>query len=61
MKNSDEYKDWENGNKEFNKEKAESCLAELLEIQSDADCDGSMNALSFGVDAYSEDCFEVYE
>lgn len=55
------YTDWEAGDKEFNKENAESCLTEISDVQDDADCDGSMNALSFMIDVYSEDCQEVYQ
>ncbi len=61
LKESDDYKDWETDTKEFNKENAKSCLAELTEVQSEAECDGTMDPLSFTVDVSSEDCFEVYQ
>ena len=57
---SKEYQEWEADTAEFKKEKAEACLAEIVEVQSEQECDGTMNPLSFSVDVYVDDCFEVY-
>ena len=58
---SDAYNDWENGSKDFNKENAELCLSEILDVQSDSDCDGDMDVFSFFFDIAAEECSEVYQ
>ena len=58
---SDVYNDWENGNKDFNKENAELCLSEILDVQNDSDCDGDMDVFSFFFDISAEECSKVYE
>ena len=60
-RSSDSFKDFEAGSKDFNKENAELCLSEVLEVQQDSDCDGEMDVFSFFGDIYTEECFNVYE
>ncbi len=60
IEDSADYDAWEEGDLEFNVDNADACIDEAAEIRNDSDC-GSMNALTFLVDASTEECGEVYE
>lgn len=60
-RNDSSYKAWEEGDKDFNKENAEECLAEIYNVQSDSDCTGSMNIFSFIFDITASECMQIYE
>ena len=55
------YDSYEEGDLVFNQEAANACLAEIIEVQSDSDCDGEMDGFSFAADISSEDCDNVYQ
>ena len=57
---SDDYEDYELGNKDFDSDAADLCISEVVEVQSDSDCDGSMNAWTFVSDIASDACSEIY-
>jgi hypothetical protein len=61
FRDSDEFKDFEKGDKEFNRESAQACLDEIEEVKDDPDCDGEMNPLVYLQDISSEDCDEIYQ
>ena len=58
---SDDYKDYSAGNLEFNKENADDCLSELVNVKEDSGCNGSMSVIDFALDAYAESCGDVYQ
>jgi hypothetical protein len=60
MSSSDVYEDYQLGNNDFNGESAQLCITEVVDVQSDSDCDGSMNAWTFLSDIADESCNEVY-
>ena len=60
MTSADDYEGWQLGNNDFNREAADLCIGEVVEVQSDSDCDGSMNAWTFVNDIASDACSEVY-
>ena len=55
-----QFEQFEEGDLVFDKENAETCLTEVVEIQNDSDCDGSMNFIAFGIDSYDESCANIY-
>ena len=61
VRSSDSFKDFESGSKDFNKENAEMCLSEVLDVQNDSDCNGNMDVFSFFVDIAAEACSSIYE
>jgi len=61
VRESDDFSDFTDGNKDFQKDAAESCLGEIEEVQSESECDGDMNPITYIQDIASEDCSEVYE
>ena len=60
LKSNNVYTEWESGSRAFNKDAAEACLEEIKEVQNDADCNGSMSALTFFSDIQSDACNEVF-
>ena len=60
-KDSDTYKDWQAGNMVFNKDNAELCLNELVQVQEKSTCDGSMNVLTYAGDIQNDACADVYQ
>lgn len=59
LEDSTTYDQWEEGDRDFDSDAANSCIDEVAQIRDDADC-GSMNLIDFAVDASNEDCNEVY-
>ena len=61
IRNSGDFDAYEEGDAEFNKEAAEQCLNEILEVRADSDCNGNMNIVNWGIDIASSSCDKVYE
>ena len=61
MRESGNFDAFEEGDVEFNQEAAEQCLMEISEVREDADCNGNMNIIKWGVDIANEACFDIYE
>jgi hypothetical protein len=61
-----DYEAYEEGDREFNSDNANTCIEEVAEIKNDSSCtddDGnpSMGIVDFTFDAATEACGEVYE
>ena len=61
IRSSSTFDSFEEGDLEFNSEAAEECLSEMTEVQSDSDCTGNMDIISFFADSISNQCSKVYE
>ena len=53
------YDGFEEGDRVYDPEAGEACLDEVAQIRDDADC-GSMSWISFGLDAFTDACFNVF-
>ena len=60
IQTSTTYDEYEEGTRSFNKDAANLCFTEIIEVQGDSDCDGSMNAWSFFTDIQSNACDDVF-
>ena len=61
IRNGSDFDSFQEGDSTFNKVKAESCIDEANQMLSDDSCDGTMDIVSFSLDAVESDCSEVYE
>ena len=56
---SGRYEQYEEGDREFDQDAADSCLEEIRQVRDDNDC-GSMGYIEFNLDAEADFCPEAY-
>ena len=59
IRNDSSYDAFEEGDRVYDPDAGEACLEEVAQLRQDSDC-GSMSWITFGIDALSEECFNVF-